>query len=53
MVVEVNPAEAREIDSSRYPPHLPEAGFIQPCPRRIRATRADINLAASEEDEAP
>jgi uncharacterized protein (DUF427 family) len=33
----VNPAEARAIDSSRYPPHLSEAGFMQPCPRRIRA----------------
>jgi uncharacterized protein (DUF427 family) len=33
----VNPAEAREVDSSRYPPHLSEAGFMQPCPRRIRA----------------
>lgn len=39
MVGEVNPAEAREIDSSRYPPHLSEAGFMQPCPRRIRARR--------------
>ncbi len=39
MVGEVNPAEAREIDSSRYPPHLSEAGFMQPCPRRIRAVR--------------
>jgi uncharacterized protein (DUF427 family) len=36
-VVEVNPADTREIDSSRYPPHLSEAGFMQPCPRRIRA----------------
>jgi uncharacterized protein (DUF427 family) len=35
----VNPAEARAIDSSRYPPHLSEAGFMQPCPRRIRARR--------------
>ena len=25
------------VDSSRYPPHLSEAGFMQPCPRRIRA----------------
>jgi uncharacterized protein (DUF427 family) len=33
----VNPAEAREVDSSRYPPNLSEAGFMQPCPRRIRA----------------
>jgi uncharacterized protein (DUF427 family) len=38
-VREVNPAEAREVDSSRYPPHLSEAGFMQPCPRRIRARR--------------
>jgi uncharacterized protein (DUF427 family) len=38
-VGEVNPAEAREVDSSRYPPHLSEAGFMQPCPRRIRAVR--------------
>ncbi len=35
----VNPAEARVVDSSRYPPHLSEAGFVQPCPRRIRARR--------------
>ncbi|HXF30384.1 MAG TPA: hypothetical protein VN522_02600 [Solirubrobacterales bacterium] len=35
----MNPAEARAIDSSRYPPHLSEAGFMQPCPRRIRARR--------------
>jgi uncharacterized protein (DUF427 family) len=39
MVHEVNPAETREVDSSRYPPHLSEAGFMQPCPRRIRAVR--------------
>jgi uncharacterized protein (DUF427 family) len=38
-VREVNPAEARVVDSSRYPPHLSEAGFMQPCPRRIRARR--------------
>jgi uncharacterized protein (DUF427 family) len=38
-VGEVNPAEARVVDSSRYPPHLSEAGFMQPCPRRIRAVR--------------
>jgi uncharacterized protein (DUF427 family) len=38
-VREVNPAEARVVDSSRYPPNLSEAGFMQPCPRRIRATR--------------
>ena len=35
----MNPAEARVVDSSRYPPHLSEAGFVQPCPRRIRARR--------------
>jgi uncharacterized protein (DUF427 family) len=35
----VNPAEARAVDSSRYPPNLTEAGFMEPCPRRIRATR--------------
>ena len=35
----MNPAEARAVDSSRYPSHLSEAGFMQPCPRRIRATR--------------
>ena len=35
----MNPAEARVVDSSRYPPHLSEAGFMQPCPRRIRARR--------------
>jgi uncharacterized protein (DUF427 family) len=35
----VNPAEARVVDSSRYPPNLSEAGFMQPCPRRIRARR--------------
>ena len=38
-VPRVNPAEAREVDSSRYPPHLSEAGAVQPCPRRIRAVR--------------
>jgi uncharacterized protein (DUF427 family) len=38
-VPNVNPAEARAVDSSRYPPHLSEAGFMQPCPRRIRARR--------------
>jgi len=38
-VGEVNPAEARVVDSSRYPPNLSEAGFVQPCPRRIRAMR--------------
>jgi uncharacterized protein (DUF427 family) len=31
--------DARELDSSRYPAHLSEAGFMQPCPRRIRARR--------------
>lgn len=35
----VNPGEAPAINSSRYPPHLSEAGFMQPCPRRIRARR--------------
>jgi uncharacterized protein (DUF427 family) len=43
-VVEVNPAEAREVDSSRYPPHLSEAGFMQPCPRRIRARRGGVTV---------
>jgi uncharacterized protein (DUF427 family) len=43
-VVEVNPAEAREVDSSRYPPHLSEAGFMQPCPRRIRAVRGGLTV---------
>jgi uncharacterized protein (DUF427 family) len=38
-VAGVNPAEARAIDSSRYPPNLTEAGFMEPCPRRIRARR--------------
>jgi uncharacterized protein (DUF427 family) len=38
-VGEVNPAEARVVDSSRYPPNLTEAGFMEPCPRRIRAVR--------------
>jgi uncharacterized protein (DUF427 family) len=38
-VGDVNPAEARVVDSSRYPPSLTEAGFMEPCPRRIRATR--------------
>jgi uncharacterized protein (DUF427 family) len=38
-VGEVNPAEARAVDSSRYPQNLSEAGFMQPCPRRIRAVR--------------
>jgi uncharacterized protein (DUF427 family) len=40
----MNPAEAREVDSSRYPPHLSEAGFMQPCPRRIRAMRGGITV---------
>jgi hypothetical protein len=39
----VNPAETREVDSSRYPPHLPEAGFMQPCPRRIRGVRGGVD----------
>jgi uncharacterized protein (DUF427 family) len=43
-VGEVNPAEARVVDSSRYPPHLSEAGFMQPCPRRIRATRGGTTV---------
>jgi uncharacterized protein (DUF427 family) len=43
-VGEVNPAEARVVDSSRYPPHLSEAGFMQPCPRRIRATRGGATV---------
>lgn len=40
----MNSAEAREVDSSRYPPHLSEAGFMQPCPRRIRAVRGGATL---------
>ena len=40
----MNPAEAREIDSSRYPPHLTEAGFMEPCPRRIRALRGGVTV---------
>jgi uncharacterized protein (DUF427 family) len=44
MVGEVNPAEAREVDSSRYPPHLSEAGFMQPCPRRIRAVHGGATV---------
>lgn len=40
----MNPAEARALDSSRYPPHLSEAGFMQPCPRRIRATRGGATV---------
>jgi uncharacterized protein (DUF427 family) len=43
-VIGVNPAEAREVDSSRYPPHLSEAGFVQPCPRRIRAVRGGATV---------
>jgi uncharacterized protein (DUF427 family) len=43
-VGEVNPAEARVVDSSRYPPNLSEAGFMQPCPRRIRATRGGTTV---------
>jgi uncharacterized protein (DUF427 family) len=46
-VGEVNPAEAREIDSSRYPPHLTEAGFMEPCPRRIRAVRGGATVIDS------
>jgi uncharacterized protein (DUF427 family) len=48
-VVEVNPAEAREVDSSRYPPHLSEAGFMQPCPRRIRAVRGGATVLDTTE----
>ncbi|HTR75797.1 MAG TPA: DUF427 domain-containing protein [Solirubrobacterales bacterium] len=40
----MNPAEARVVDSSRYPPHLSEAGFMQPCPRRIRAVRGGTTV---------
>ncbi|MFT3863593.1 MAG: DUF427 domain-containing protein [Solirubrobacterales bacterium] len=36
--------EARGVDSSRYPPHLSEAGFMQPCPRRIRALRGGATV---------
>jgi uncharacterized protein (DUF427 family) len=36
--------EAREVDSSRYPSHLSEAGFMQPCPRRIRAVRGGATV---------
>jgi uncharacterized protein (DUF427 family) len=43
----VNPAEARVVDSSRYPPHLSEAGFMQPCPRRIRAVRGGTTILDS------
>jgi uncharacterized protein (DUF427 family) len=43
-VLGVNPAEARVVDSSRYPPNLSEAGFMQPCPRRIRATRGGATV---------
>ncbi len=32
------------VDSSRYPPHLSEAGFMQPCPRRIRAVRGGATV---------
>ena len=38
------PAEARAVDSSRYPQHLSEAGFMQPCPRRIRAVRGGATV---------
>ena len=44
MVGEVNPADAREVDSSRYPPNLSEAGFTAPCPRRIRAVRGGATV---------
>ncbi len=40
----MTPAEARKIDSSRYPPHLTEAGFMEPCPRRIRAMRGGATV---------
>ncbi len=40
----MNPAETRAVDSSRYPPHLSEAGFMQPCPRRIRAVRGGATV---------
>jgi uncharacterized protein (DUF427 family) len=43
----VNPAEARVVDSSRYPPHLSEAGFMQPCPRRIRALHGGATVLDS------
>jgi uncharacterized protein (DUF427 family) len=43
-VREVNPAEARVVDSSRYPLNLSEAGFMQPCPRRIRAVRGGATV---------
>ena len=46
-MLRVNPAEARAIDSSRYPPHLSEAGFMQPCPRRIRARRGNETVLDS------
>lgn len=36
--------EAWQVDSSRYPPHLSEAGFMQPCPRRIRAVRGGATV---------
>lgn len=32
------------VDSSRYPSHLSEAGFMQPCPRRIRAVRGGATV---------
>jgi uncharacterized protein (DUF427 family) len=32
------------IDSSRYPPNLTEAGFMEPCPRRIRAVRGGATV---------
>jgi uncharacterized protein (DUF427 family) len=32
------------IDSSRHPPNLTEAGFMEPCPRRIRAVRGGVTM---------
>src|ERR1700760_3267074 len=46
-VGEVTLGEAHQIDSSRYPPHLSEAGFMQPCPRRIRAVRGGATVLDS------
>ena len=40
----MTPAEARKIDSSRYPPHLTEAGYMEPCPRRIRAVHGGATV---------
>ncbi len=36
--------DTRELDSSRFPAHLSEAGFMQPCPRRIRARRGGATV---------